>query len=345
MPHNRWIAAIFAVFMVGWLRGGGAAYELSGARWPGTRVGIHSSGSSTSYWNDAYVQAVNQWNNLSDFTFQPVTGYQDPCADPNAYGPPWFTGWAWRYDQCGERFGSGVLAVNIRWTIGRSIVQAGTVFNANLAWDVHHGPGSRYFDFRRVAAHELGHALGLEHENIQPALMNPFYSQTIETPQADDIDGLRALYGGAAGSVPVYRFWNAGSGHHFYTIRQDEKNSLISYDPGMNYEGIAWHAYPNQQPETVPVHRFFSDTLGYHFYTAGESEKDHLICCDPAWRYEGIAWYVYPAPRSDAVPVYRFRGAIANGHFYTAGEAEKDHLICCDPNWIYEGIAYYAVPE
>ena len=45
-------------------------------------------------------------------------------------------------------------------------------------------------------------------------------------------------------AVPVYRFWSGGSGYHFYTISEDEKDKVIAnYPETLVYEGIAWYAY------------------------------------------------------------------------------------------------------
>jgi len=319
------------------------AFMLSGESWQNGEATIYSEGSSDPYWNDAFVQAMQYWSILPNFTYHNVNGYADPCANPFINGGE--TGWEFRYDNCGVTFGRSTLAVNLSWTDGNRIIQAGTVFNANQLWDVHNGSSRIYYDFRRVAAHELGHALGLGHETVQTALMNPFYSGNIETPQADDINGIKAIYGSSTASVPVYRFWNLLSGRHFYTMNQEEKNNLICCAPNMSFEGIAWYAYPNQQSNTVPVYRFYSDTLGYHFYTAGEAEKERLICCDPTWHYEGVAWYVYPDQAPNTIPVYRFYNSALPGHFYTAGESEKDHLGCCDPSWNYEGVAYFTLSQ
>ncbi|MBN1547181.1 MAG: matrixin family metalloprotease [Syntrophaceae bacterium] len=339
-----WLTAgIVVLGLAAGLHGDLSAYVLSGLRWQNSEAFIYTTGSSDKYWNDAFVEAMNYWNDRSNFRFHGLSGYADPCAVPSIFGGE--TGWAFQYEDCGAAFGRGTLAVNYTWRIGTRIIQAGTVFNANLLWDVHHGPSPIYNDFRRVAAHELGHALGLDHELVQPALMAPYYSDTIETPRADDINGIRAIYGNFTTSAPVYRFLNSISGRHFYTISQTEKNNLVCCDSSMHLEGVAWYAFPNQLSDTVPVHRFYNPGLGYHFYTTSEDEKESLICCHPGWTYEGIAWYVYAQARSDTIPVYRFYNASASGHFYTSGEAEKDHLICCDPAWAYEGIAYYAVGE
>ncbi len=61
------------------------------------------------------------------------------------------------------------------------------------------GPG---IDIFQVLAHEIGHALGLDHTGVAGSLMNPFYSEAFSGPQADDIAGMQALYGAPVSAVP-----------------------------------------------------------------------------------------------------------------------------------------------
>lgn len=74
-----------------------------------------------------------------------------------------------------------------------------------------------------VAAHEFGHALGLDHSTVPEALMYPMYRYLEGSPlHADDVDGIQKLYGETwkeegQGRTPCWRMengqrWAAGVG-------------------------------------------------------------------------------------------------------------------------------------
>jgi hypothetical protein len=80
-----------------------------------------------------------------------------------------------------------------------------TVFNNAFSWNSYRGVfNPNLIDFRRVAIHEFGHSLGLDHPDANgqhvTAIMNSHVGN-IDTVQADDIAGVTDLYG----TGPAYK--------------------------------------------------------------------------------------------------------------------------------------------
>src|SRR5204862_1487224 len=102
----------------------------------------------------------------------------------------------------GQVFGDGVLAVTINWYGETQIAESDVIFNTDISWDSYRGalryPGGQLVcDLRRVALHEFGHVLGLDHPDDAgqsvSAIMNSVVSD-LDNLTADDINGAQALY-------------------------------------------------------------------------------------------------------------------------------------------------------
>ena len=101
----------------------------------------------------------------------------------------------------GDNFGTGVLAVTLLAYRNGNFEETETVFNNAISWDSYRGNLTPpIFDFHRVAIHEFGHTLGLDHpDQAQPkqsviAIMNSRVSD-LDTLAQDDINGVTAIYG------------------------------------------------------------------------------------------------------------------------------------------------------
>lgn len=94
---------------------------------------------------------------------------------------------------------TNTLAVTTAWYIGNQRTEADIIFNTAWTWDSYRGiVHSGGVDIQRVALHELGHVLGLDHPDeagqAVSAVMNSHVSN-LDSLTADDITGAQSLYG------------------------------------------------------------------------------------------------------------------------------------------------------
>lgn len=165
-------------------------------------VDIAGSSPTGGTWNAAFIRAMDDWSSVNAFQFVVANEYSDPCMTSGASASE--SGVDFTDTVCGTEFGESTLAVtrtsgpclNSECSNGFTITEADIVFKSDADWDIYRG--TQLFgavDFERVALHELGHALGLNHSSIDSAVMAPFVSNT-DTLQSDDIAGVVSIYGG-----------------------------------------------------------------------------------------------------------------------------------------------------
>lgn len=79
----------------------------------------------------------------------------------------------------------------------RHIKRALICLNPERTWKVGFDGNLEVFDLRFTLAHEIGHAIGLDHPGAKGQLMDFRYTESFREPQAGDIAGAAALYGDA----------------------------------------------------------------------------------------------------------------------------------------------------
>lgn len=189
---------------------GGFAIIQPQATWPNGTITMHlqlGSGSGTlldgaTSWGSVFESALSIWNqSISRVSFGVVRDSTAATGDGNGTNNVFYSDTIF-----GDPFGSSTLAVATGWRRGSTKVESDVLFNTAFTWNSYRGSlRSGIRDFRRVAIHESGHTLGLDHPDEAgqsvSAIMNAFVS-SIDTVTADDISGAQSLYGALGLTAP-----------------------------------------------------------------------------------------------------------------------------------------------
>jgi hypothetical protein len=197
-------------------------------KWNTSQITMHlelgSSGTlldGSPSWNAAAQAALGVWNQwIATTQFVGVADNGRTPADGDRVNDVFFDNTVYGFD-----FGNAV-AVTTTWTSGSRRIEGDTIFNSTLSWNSYRGAlkrasgGGTLYDLRRVAIHEFGHTLGLDHPDEAGqsvvAIMNSHVSD-IDDAQPDDERGAQALYGVGAAGTPSESSGSSNSGGNVTT--------------------------------------------------------------------------------------------------------------------------------
>jgi Matrixin/FG-GAP-like repeat len=200
-------AVVFIVAATAFVTRDVSGYALEGPKWlssPVMRLSLGNAGhvliDGNTSWNLAAAPALDMWN-------QVITRIQLGRVFSSGPQPAQHDGInsiAFSTTVFGQTWSPSAYGVTIIWYSGSNMTEADVLFNSTKIWDSYRGPlrfnanGNLKADIQRVAVHELGHVIGLDHpddagQNVA-AIMNSLISDRYSLAP-DDIAGAQFLYG------------------------------------------------------------------------------------------------------------------------------------------------------
>lgn len=132
-------------------------------------------------------------------------------------------------------------------------------------------------------------------------------------------------------SVPLFRFYSAGSNNHFYT-----PDSTYHGGGGYVFERIECKVWQTPVTGSIPIYRYYNPFRGLHFYANVLVDLASIGYYHEPWG----TFYAFPSQNAlnGLVPIYRYVHDGDSAHFYSTFYGYLG------PGWNYERIEFYALP-
>lgn len=133
-------------------------------------------------------------------------------------------------------------------------------FDSSENWEIGNALGSAAFDLVRVAVHEIGHALGLDHSEDSSAILAPTVSasESFTKLDADDVDAILALYAPAR-----------TSGTTTPTVTTPTTTTLTNTTPTNTTPTTTSTTNNNPIPPVSPTTYSFGNSFRYRYFVNG----------------------------------------------------------------------------
>ncbi|KAB1068012.1 matrixin family metalloprotease [Methylobacterium soli] len=349
-------------------------YELTGARWGNGAAG--TSGGTVTWAADSTIDAAwlpqiraafADWARYANISFKEVAAASTPDINfTEAYidGPLNYLGYTtWNYD-ARQRLTHATVKIDSAddyHAVGNAVVAS-----SNPNQDLFH-----------LVLHEIGHAIGLDHEPTSDglAVMNATINPSlVKDLTKSDIDGVQALYGVRAGSPG----FDSQTGLATPSVVKAPVAAIVAAPavdaaalvavlpvvatpvaappvvaippvpsvstPAVTSPQIAFTQPVSSHDSAEAVFRFLDTRTGDHFYTTDPAEKANILVTLPNFTYEGAAWAV-PDKGTDTVDVFRFYDTKTGQHFFTTSTSERDTILKTLPSYHDEGVAFQAYAD
>ncbi|KZV31251.1 Metalloendoprotein 1 precursor [Dorcoceras hygrometricum] len=161
------------------------AFYPGNPKWGKTKLWCYIVQTTPDAYRPAIYRALAAWQQVSPFRFPMVK---------NNFPNIKFSFEVGAHGECEPFYADTWKIAHISKPPGGEDGEVEVHFNGCKRWSPDGDPDA--LDIETTATHEMGHALGLEHSTVEDAIMFPHIGEGVKKGiHADDIEGIRALYG------------------------------------------------------------------------------------------------------------------------------------------------------